>query len=70
LAAAALLLLLPFLLPASEPRSLAMWRLCADVLLASTLLVLARTLLPGAPTALAPPAVAAARAAGLGVLLR
>jgi hypothetical protein len=65
LAAAVLLLLL--LAPASEPRSLAMCRLCADALLASTLLPLARTLLPAAP---APPAVAAARAAGLGVLLR
>jgi hypothetical protein len=64
LAAAVLLLLL--LKPASEPRSLAMCRLCADVLLASTLLVLARALLPGVP----PAAVAAARAAGLGVLLR
>jgi hypothetical protein len=65
--AAAVLLLLLLLAPASEPRSLAMCRLCADALLASTLLPLARTLLPGA---LAPPAVAAARAAGLGVLLR
>jgi hypothetical protein len=70
LAAAVLLLLLPLLAPVSEPRSLAMWRLCAEVLLASTLLVLALTLLPGVAPALAPPAAAAERAAGLGVLLR